>query len=96
MSHDRISEAESIIKKAAKFNKVSLPGDCFTNKKDTLRAVEETNPLVDNETLILEKQKYNISHMFRTPQLCRRSIIMFFIWLVLYIDKIIIRCKILL
>ena len=81
-----MAEAEEIIKRAAKFNKVHTPEDVLKELKKQGRKLviqsdgDEPNMIIDDGPQNSTSRKYNLCDLFRTAALCKRSLIMFYIW----------------
>ena len=71
LAHKKYKEAETVLRKAAKFNGVTLPDDPMG-----LKTKAEEDVISQPKT----KRKYTLLDMFRTPKLRFRSIIMFYVW----------------
>ena len=72
MAHKRYADAESVLRKAAKFNQVDIPEDPFETKRRSISNVSNISAS--------SSAKYTLIDMFRTPKLRKRSIILFYIW----------------
>ena len=64
---DKTDEAEKLIAKMARFNKCQFPTQAWTNVKFQLGLRSEGN-------------RYSMLDLLKTPQLRKRSLIMFYIW----------------
>ncbi len=72
VANKKYTEAECVLRKAAKFNGVSLPEDPFDVKKKSLTEIK------GNAKASIKQ--CNIIDMFRTPKLRKRSFILFYSW----------------
>ncbi|XP_046553873.1 organic cation transporter protein-like [Haliotis rubra] len=71
MNKFRDEEAEVIIRRAADVNRVKLPDNLFEQQEKT-----------EAETHDNDKPKGNFFHLFTTPIMCLRTLIIFFNWFV--------------
>ncbi|CAH1801726.1 unnamed protein product [Owenia fusiformis] len=84
----KFKEAEEILKKAARFNNVTIPEDPFNTKQSDrdpfingVVSVPDREESVDSEENNGKRERrYHVVDMCRTPNLRQRSIIMFYIW----------------
>lgn len=65
---DRTEEAENLITKVTRFNKISFPSQAWADVKFQLGLRSE------------EGKQYSLLDLLKTPQLRKRSLIMFYIW----------------
>ena len=88
MAKHRYKEAAAILKRAAKFNSVHLSSEPFPNKDVQANGCVaggdnesfHLNKTVDNSSEDTETRHYTVCDMFRTPGLCRRSLVLFYVW----------------
>ncbi|XP_046326538.2 organic cation transporter protein-like [Haliotis rufescens] len=71
MNEFRYQEAEVIIRRAADVNKVKLPENLFEQQEKTEAETHDDN-----------KPKGSFLHLFTTPVMCTRTLIIFFNWMV--------------
>ena len=64
---DKVDAAEQLVVKVTKFNKISFPYQAWADLKFQLG-------------LRTEGKQYSLLDLLRTPQLRKRSLIMFYIW----------------
>ncbi|XP_077977305.1 organic cation transporter protein-like [Glandiceps talaboti] len=76
LSMKRNEDAEEIIRKYAKYNKVSLPDDIFD---------ESWKPKTGNGQQVnkYEDRKYGVTDLFRLPNTRKKTLILFYCWVVI-------------
>ena len=64
---NRLDRAESLLTKTTKTNKLPFPDETWKEVKKDAASNEETT-------------KYTFMHLMRTPNLRRRSLVLFYLW----------------
>ena len=72
VAKQRFKDAEHVLLKAAKFNGVQLPEDPLKAKKKSLEEIGRQTSVMST--------RYTICDIFRMKELCKRSLILFYIW----------------
>ena len=67
------------MKTASKFNNITLDAKYLTNLQSVADEEKPSNPQPEN-TPNQKPKKYNVLDMFKTPNLRKRSIVMFYVW----------------
>ncbi|KAK3851392.1 hypothetical protein Pcinc_041955, partial [Petrolisthes cinctipes] len=76
LAKGRLDEAEVIMLKMARVNRKTLPANYMAN----LRRKFEVEKYMSGKEDIAPKKSYGILDLFRTPNLCRKTLIITFIW----------------
>ncbi|KAI0215704.1 Organic cation transporter protein [Lamellibrachia satsuma] len=77
VTQGRLSEAERILRKMAKCNGATLPDTLFSGVQNQAGAVDNK---IASEDECKSVRHYNVVDMLRTPQLRKRSLVLFYIW----------------
>lgn len=80
VAHKKIEEALEFFKKAAKFNKLHTFDGETHQAHEELKASQKDNGL---NTFDKPTKKYTILDMFKTPNLLKRTMILFYLWFVI-------------
>ena len=75
VAKQRYKDAEMILRKAAKFNGVELPEDPLDTKTRSVTQIADTSQEGTSKV-----KQYSIIDMFRSKELCKRSLILFYAW----------------
>ena len=77
VTHGRVSEAERILRMMAKRNGVTLSPALFD---DTCNSSGALKSKLSSDDECKRVRRYNVLDMLRTPQLRKRSLVLFYIW----------------
>eukprot|EP00058_Branchiostoma_floridae_P009777 XP_002595265.1 hypothetical protein BRAFLDRAFT_233027 [Branchiostoma floridae] len=77
LSKGRDEEVAAIMRRAAKVNRVTLPDEVFTTKKVDIEKVKRSAQVPADE------RTYTVIDLVRTPNMAKKSLLIFFNWLVI-------------
>ena len=85
VAHGRSGQALRILRRGAKFNGIHVSFDAVMDEKSIDCEGdddEEGDEAGESEAVERVTQYYTVCDMFKTPGLCRRSLVLFYVWYV--------------